>query len=151
MLADIIDVTMATLNARRADELPVLIGEKHVFANGAPPRIVWVPGTDSFTAPEKRSHTQPSILTRAAGVSCHVWGKTLADTEQLLNDLLLAVKDATRGDFEVQGAEWLTEGEFCSSGAACLLQLVFRMPVVAAVATIKTLTGVAFSAALPHE
>jgi tetrahydromethanopterin S-methyltransferase subunit B len=73
-----------------------------------------------------------SYATRVAGVDCAVWGEDLAKTEQMVNDLIVALhrECMSRGNYELRGAEWVTAGELTNNGIVYLLRLAIDIPIV---------------------
>ena len=73
-----------------------------------------------------------SYATRVAGVDCAVWGEDLAKTEEMVNDLIVALhrECMSRGNYELRGAEWITTGELTNNGIVYLLRLAIFVPIV---------------------
>lgn len=129
MLANIITSVVAELNRGRVKPIPSAIGEDQLDANTLPPRLVWVPSTDTFGPAESVGRGQ--LRTRLAGCFCRVWGRDFAEAESLLNDLIVAVHAVSVGSYQLGNADWLTKGSATTLGAACDLDLIFSVPVTA--------------------
>ena len=138
----IIDAVLVRLNDGRATPVVSLVGEKHVFENGAPPRLVWVPGRDSFGPAEKGGTAPRQLRTRIARFDVHVWGADFEATEALVNDTIAAIYLMTRGSFELSEGEWVTAGELLAFGAVCILGVSFKIPVTEAPSTTKVVTTI---------
>jgi hypothetical protein len=125
------DVVSAFNDARPAI-IPSFIGEKHIAQHDTPPRLVWVPFADTFGPPVQVGANPKSYATRVAGVDCAVWGEDLAKTEEMVNDLIVALhrECVSRGNYELRGGEWITAGELTNNGIVYLLHLAIDVPIV---------------------
>lgn len=132
MLADIITNVLTRLNAGRATPLALKVGERHIGENDAHTRIVWVPSEDTFSPAVQVGGMPRAVATRVAGVEAHVWAADMAETEDLVNDLVVAWHAATGGHYDLRGGEWKTAGELMNDGSAYLLRLTAHLPVVRA-------------------
>ena len=63
--------------------------------HGAPPRVVWRPQSDAFSAPRKGS-TPRSIRTVRMGFAVEVWGETVAQVETLREAILRGLASEMR-------------------------------------------------------
>ena len=144
---------LADLIAEIATKLPPgttnLVGGKHISAGGTPPRVVWVPTEDTFSAARQHGAEPRSVKTRIAGVLVHIWAKgaqadgsgDLSATEQLVNDLLWATHQVAYGSYDVKRGSWLgNDGEELTTlGRVYLLELDFQVPITAPAATTQTI------------
>ncbi len=160
MVGDIIAAVVARLNANRGVDptkkpgdagyikpIPSYIGEMYVNQNDSPPRLVWIPTTDSFGPPVRIGQTPRALRGRVAGLDCAVWGPIdqpspadpLADltgTEELLRQVVVALHQEMRARFgdgetlDISGAEWLQPGQITNRGMVCLLRLALKVPVL---------------------
>ena len=132
MLDAIIHAVVKAFNGARPFATASFIGEKYIAQNDRPPRLVWIPTTDSFGPPVQVGANPKSYATRVAGVDCAVWGEDLAKTEDMANDLIVAIHQQckSRGNYEVRGAEWVTAGELTNNGIVYLLHLAIDIPIV---------------------
>jgi len=128
----VIHAVVQAFNDGRQVRTPSFIGEKYIAQNDTPPRLVWIPTTDSFGPPVQVGANPKSYATRAAGVDCAVWGEDLAKTEEMANDLIVAIHQQckSRGNYDVRGAEWVTAGELTNNGIVYLLHLAIDIPIV---------------------
>ena len=133
-LDGIIHAVVKAFNDARPHRIPSFIGEKYVAQNDTPPRLVWIPSTDSFGPPVQVGANPKSYATRVAGVDCAVWGEDLGRTEEMVNDLIVALhrECMSRGNYELRGAEWITAGELTNNGIVYLLRLAIFIPIVGA-------------------
>ena len=131
-LAKIIETVVAAFNDGRTPPVQSFIGEKYIAQNDTPPRLVWIPTTDTFGPPVKVGANPKAYATRVAGVDCAVWGEDLGKTEQMVNDLIVALhrECLSRGNYELRGAEWITAGELTNNGIVYLLRLAIDIPIV---------------------
>ncbi len=136
-LDELIHAVVKTFNDARPFRTPSFIGEKHIAQHDTPPRLVWVPSADSFGPPVQVGANPKSYATRVAGVDCAVWGEDLAKTEEMVNDLIVALhrECMSRGNYELRGGEWITAGELTNNGIVFLLHLAIAVPIVGRPAT----------------
>jgi hypothetical protein len=162
-LADIISAVNTDLNTGRPVQVTVAVGERFLQEYASPPRVVWIPSSDSFVAPMKMGRSPRALWDRKPGVAVHVWAAgavqanaalqsvaDLAATEGLVNDLVASIHrvvKAAHGFYELSGAEWITAGQVEARGLACVLSLSFLVPVVEATSTTATILTVAGSTA----
>lgn len=73
-------VAMGRFNADGGDVVALEVSTRALDWQASPPRIVWRPARDRFTAPQKvaRTHNGRSLITRMMGVQVHVWGAATA-------------------------------------------------------------------------
>jgi hypothetical protein len=149
LLADVITAILAELNRNRSPRFEELIGERHIHAHGKPPRLVWVPTTDSFEPPVKVTDNPRALRTRVCGVECHAWGANLRAAELIVNDVCVAVHRVAKrrtdpvcyGYYELRGLEWVTAGEFLNEGVVGVLRLEFRLDVADALSPTALVTS----------
>ena len=134
-----------------------IIGEQGEGQNDAPPRLVWVPGHDTF-GPANMIGPSPAgraVRTRHAGVECHVWAApattpspaaNLSAAELMVNAIIYAIHEELRVGlafgtdntwfgygcrYDLRGQTWHTAGMLEQFGVGCTLDLVFDLPVLA--------------------
>ena len=131
-LDGVIQAVLDVFNDSRSSHTPSFIGEKYIAQHDTPPRLVWVPSSDFFGAPVQIGANPKTYATRFAGVDCAVWGEDLATTEEMVNDLIVAIHRAciSRGNYELRGGEWTTAGELTNNGIVFMLHLVIQVPIV---------------------
>jgi len=135
-----------------------IIGEQGESENTTPPKLVWVPGKDTF-GPAKVIGPHPqgrSRLTRHAGVACHVWCAAapsptpgqeavanLTACERMLTRLVWTIDEELRvgtapdgntwrGDgcsYETGAVVWQTAGTLMQQGCECVAEFVFDVPI----------------------
>lgn len=152
-----------------------VLGAEYREELSRPPRLVWVPSSDTFE-PGKRINSpnslpitnnprlNDSVGTRWAGVKVLCWAETsdstktatadIAAAEDLVRRLLVAVHEKCFGSYRVLGMEWTgADGaELVQVGRACLVSLSFAIPIFKDAPTKQTvtvLTQVAEHVALP--
>ena len=84
---------------------------------------------------------EPAVLTRAVHFDWHIWDATregeddrVEDTEQLLHDLIVAIRTECMGRVRFLGDSWLTQtdagADFAVAGQYALLRTTIEIPVV---------------------
>lgn len=157
MLVDVFEAVSA--NANLASVTSVLGAERREEFD-VPPRLVWMPSSDTFEAGKRvnapnsttlTQHKQASVGTRWAGVRVLVWAEsTAADktpeadvraVEDLVRKLLVAVHEECFGNYRVSGMEWTgADGaELVQQGRACLVSMAFAVPIFKDAPTTGTL------------
>lgn len=97
------------------------------------PRIVWVPTSESFTAPDSqggefdRIRNPRPLWKRKSRVEADVWGKDIADCEVIANHLVAAVHTCGVGAYGPQAAQWSTSSVI-QRGCVYTLAFVFDIP-----------------------
>ena len=140
MIVPIFDALKAALPGR-----PLLLGKKHLAANGAPPRMVVVPGTETFGPGRSNRDAQgrpvKSIATRTIVLNVHVWGADIPQVEAMIAELVLALRGAA-GSCRIGTGVWLTQDEasWLVRGEAYQLPIEFDTPITVP-ATFASLEG----------
>lgn len=119
------------------------LGAEFLEEKSAPPRMVWVPVSDSFVAGDngKRSTTDRllrSLATRVARMRIRILVKGDVDTatddirevETILRNLIAAISTEAHGDFAIEGGEWVSSdgAESFQYGRAYDLTVSFNIP-----------------------
>lgn len=106
------------------EDVAVLIGGAALQQHGAPPRVVFVPQGDTFAQPIRVGGTPRALYTRSIGFGIHVWGIDFPTTEQLLVDVVVAMRRLAGGPSLTLGnAVWIgQDGELVTHGDAVELQ-----------------------------
>lgn len=111
-----------------------IVGDFARGMNGAPPRYVWVPTRDTigpFTESGGFAARLPRpLLTRRAGVDCHVWGASLAATETMVHALIAAAHLTLGAYGEYDGVQWQPEA-MNASGVLAIVSFVIPIPITA--------------------
>lgn len=150
-LSDVISAVMADFNLGRSKPLRVLFGEKHLEEHDNPPRVVWMPQSDSFKPTQFVGGTPRPLWDLVATYSIHVWGSDIDGTRQLELDLVASLHRVMHlGDplrslrFEPLGAVWHNVGELQTNGVKLELTVSFTLQVLdrpATTAAPTTVTG----------
>ena len=129
----------------RVPDLTCRLGAQHLHTHEAAPRIVWVPGEDSYKAntqpANRRSTDLANVLTKTAGFKLYIWGKgspqanaelaAAADytaTEELIR-LVIAICDREMGpSFNVNSGGWDEAGEAAEAGVLYTLLITIDVP-----------------------
>lgn len=145
-LTDII----AAVGEQLDDSIDVKVGKKNLNANGAPPRIIWVPTQDRFAPTQRVGGNAKAILTRKAGVEVHCWGADFAATEDLINQALVAIYAAVvklpaalimpQGFRILDDAGWLANA-WTNNGEVYVFHAEFHLPVTTAPAPTAKVTA----------
>lgn len=140
MLADIYTAVSASAYLVGIEQR---LGAEFLDEKSAPPRMVWVPVSDSFVAGDngKRGTTDRllrSVGTRVARVRVRIYAKASVDTatddiravETMLRSLITAISSEAHGDFAVEGGEWVSAdgAELLEYGRAYDLTVSFNIP-----------------------
>lgn len=144
----------------------------HLNEAAVPPRIVWVPLSESFGAPQGQggdgvSSPRP-VATRISAMEMHLWAAADPQTgsvaqndadqdacELLLNAFMWAVHSVTHGSYQwgSQG-RWSranVEGQILTLGVAYILPVMFYIPVVRPLPTLATIIEIPATVALPNS
>lgn len=151
MIADIFGLV---IQQKVAQGIAAHIGAENVdYAGDDLPRMVWVPGIDTFRPGKIRtsiddpsqesSPLRQSFLTRVASVKVHLWAKSekqkstplddIRAMEDLLRRVLVAVRNTVPGNFTASDFLWSggrSEGqEIAENGRYGILSLSFEVPI----------------------
>jgi hypothetical protein len=132
-------------------------GGEHLGANDSPPRVVWVPTEDAYSASEIHGDstyplaTSPRPLLQCdATVEVHLWGRERDETEQIRDAFVASLRRAagaafkvTRGFWPVQDAKALVQ-----QGRVYVLTISFPIPILDVVQPLATVTTTAQDIAL---
>jgi hypothetical protein len=117
-------------------------GPEHL-AGQAPPSIVAVPMDERFGEPEEYEvQDQPSLAQRDSNVTFSIWGKSRDDVEELIAQLVTALRKVTGHSHQLKGGRWTVQRAeaLITHGRAYELQVTFFVPVVASTAVSATVT-----------
>lgn len=90
------------------DSTPHAFGEKHLAANNAPPRYVWVPAgtvTRKEVATRTRDDYRP-VVSSIERVEVHCWGRSFAQAWALRCNALVAMKRLGQADVLLESGDW---------------------------------------------
>jgi hypothetical protein len=110
--------------------LPLLIGAETLNEHAAPPRIVWVPSVDQFTAAQQGEFYAASRLTCVAGFDVHVWGASFDAARELRRKLVDALHLEYSGSYSIVSAEWVAfdRPEWLRDGQAWVARVTLSEP-----------------------
>jgi len=136
ILASIIADVTAKLNARYTFpgpdgpeiRLTTKIGAQNVAAQDTPPRVVWVPTSDSYTGARLQRTEPRPVKTRNAGLSVHCWAGDLAATAELVNDVVAALHQTAWGNYQIKSGTWV-EAALAAKGMAYVIELTIEIPI----------------------
>ena len=135
------EITARLVAAGKISADKVKVGGKYLFAHSAPPRIVWLPISESSGPPVKGGRIPRSLWTRNIAVEVHAWGEDTDAASQLLNDLVVAAHEVLVDTYEFTGAEWPSlNDEHSRHGAVVIVRLTIQIPVAPAAAATTTAT-----------
>lgn len=77
--------------------------------HGAPPRVLWRPQSDAFSAARKGS-TPRSIRTVRMVFAVEVWGGDVAQVETLREAILRGLHAVAAGSWDATGGQWAAPG-----------------------------------------
>lgn len=109
---------------------PFHIGPEHIPSHGSPPKIVWVPTSSSYEAPDRIGGVEQPIHTRLARSQIHVWGQSYEETEALVDAVIRALYKLFGGaNYELSAGDWLEPPSATVKGRLYLLDVAIRLPV----------------------
>jgi len=131
-----------------------LAGPDQADHSSAPPRITWEPVSAKHGLP-KRIGGGPGrdgdLWERDVRLNVKIWGKTLAQTEELLGAFVNAAHYLlSQHSYALDGETWHTGGE-TASGVVCLLAFSLKVPIARTKKPTRPLEAVAVTAKLNDE
>jgi hypothetical protein len=86
------------------------VGADRAMVEGAPPRVAWVPATETIRGPHAQGgdgvkNPRP-LRTRHAMVQAHIWGATIPATEILAGHIVAAIHDVCHGIHDEIRGDW---------------------------------------------
>lgn len=123
------------------------IGRLALKENAAVRRVVFVPDTvqhgygHDVGGKVRGGYREPAILTRVIGCEVHIWDgsqESFADrfeaTEELLHDLIVAIRTETMGRVRFNGEQWTTQtsngADYAVNAEKVVLALTLEVPVL---------------------
>lgn len=149
---DIFDAVTAAIPSSVISPDACLFGEENLQAEANPPRIVWVPTTDSYGVPQQRGSDRSelrALYTCQSGVDIHCWGEDTPGTLVLRDAMLRAIRSTLGPNLVPNGGHWL-RAEVVHSGRVYVLSLQLMIPVTEA-APSTTGTGTATATSETHD
>lgn len=151
-------LVMARVNADGGEAVTSETATAATAFHGSPPRVVWEPTSDRFTAAQKkprgsRGPRGVSVGTRMAGGVAHIWGDGTADgtvspttaTERLLKRVARAMMLVGGGPpfFDLGSGAWNTTPGVTDCGRVYDLAFAVAVDLDLAAPTLTTITDVA--------
>lgn len=125
-----------------APALTTSVSTRDVATHGSPPRVVWVPWRDDFTAAQKRtlggSSAQHSLMTRVVGVRLVAWAGDIAATEDLVECLvrhLVRIAGSGGTGITIDTGSWVDETGMATAGEGYSLFITYPVDIRAQSAT----------------
>lgn len=155
-IADVVNAFEGELGDVR---VVVALGRKELVRHERPPRIVFVPvggPVGSATEIGRRDiagGSTRSIHERALKCEIFCWGRDFAETEQLLQNTVVALRRTALGTYDLGEENWQTETEEGQAdlqyGDMVSLECVMHLPIVDAITPISTGAPVLIPLATP--
>lgn len=92
---------------------PHTFGERHLAANAAPPRYVWVPSvtlTRREVATRNTSIDHRPIASTVERCELHCWGQTFAQAWALRCNAWVAIRRLGMADVTIENGQWIRPG-----------------------------------------
>lgn len=86
--------------------LCVQLGEEHDNEEGAPPRIVMFPDTDSFEPINRAGGNPRAILTCLENFEVRIWGRDFTECEYMRDQFILALHMKVFGAYTIGSGKW---------------------------------------------
>lgn len=124
---------------------PMHLGARHLVELAAPPRIVWVPTTDTIGAPKNLGMNPRHLFTSDLGIAVHCWGESFDAALELRDAFVRAARRYAHALFTISGGGFYNPAEdaWIKLGEVYVLQCSFPLPITdspaSAVATPETL------------
>lgn len=140
---------LAVLNdvsARLDPAVTVHVGAEWIRQEEAPPRVVWVPKSESYGPPTPQGGdgiTNPAPLwTRRSVVECHLWANDFDAAEALLQAVVRSLHlSLTHHSYQVTSGEWIpSDGTTVNLGVVYVLTLEIMIPITRAPDTTTVVT-----------
>lgn len=114
------------------------VGADQLRIEDGPPRVVWVPTSETFGPSETTGDSflpgatkQPApLFTRIVTVEAHIWAASPDAVEALITGVVQATYGITFGSFDLQGGQWqLANNEELHFGAGYVMNMIIKIPV----------------------
>lgn len=133
------------------------IGEEWIRREEAPPRVVWIPRSETYRMPEGQGGDETGeprpLRTRVVSVEAHLWaasidsdgaetsaGANLTAIETLLNGTVQAISKHAWGSFEGSTGQWVfADGANIKLGVVYVFAFELRIPVPRVASTTATI------------
>lgn len=162
-MAGPLNTIFTQVSALAATQIPGLqshFGAVYLTAGDVPPRAVWIPQNEPYSAPQNQGGSgvipftpgiaNPPVATRNSAFEIHLWAAgdpaapangaaDLDACETLINAYAWAIYDQCHGAFEWVGiSRWSRaniDGQILTLGIGYILSVLFKVPVTRPVAT----------------
>lgn len=128
---------------------PTTFGAQQVWREAKPRRWVWVPQSESFTAPD----TNGSLHKCLASVQIHCWGLSETECQQMRSAVISAIRRVVNGRrYQPTSGQW-TERLDSHRGAALVLAVNVELdvPTISLPLGSNTIGDITFDDALVEE
>jgi len=146
-IAAIATAINAKITAALAPEPPPTfgMGMDDLFKEEAPPRIVYVPGTEKIGPPQARGgdgvKSPRALFSREVQVAVHLWGADVSATEELLVMMTRAFQAEMFGSYAMRSGVWNPEGSTSNkAGELLVVQMIWGIPITDAPELFATLS-----------
>ena len=85
----------------------LLLGGRHLYDQGDPPRIVVVPLTATYGPPMQVGTNPRELATQTLRIGVHCWGKTHDEALALHDAVLRAGRRKSRASFQIADGSWV--------------------------------------------
>lgn len=118
--------------------LPVLLGAEALAEHASPPRIVCVPTSATYAAPEAGGGVGPrgalvprALWERTEHVDWYVWADDYEQAEQASDELAAALRAVAGSSVDLVDGQWLhaTDAQWLHRGRVYVLRSRIRRPV----------------------
>lgn len=114
----------------------VLLGDRHLAERGAPPRTVVGLGRETFGAPvqnrDASGNIRKPLLGRETSLTLYLWGKDVADCEELLHSTITTLKKIGGASVTFLPSAWaeIGQGSWLTAGEGYELNIQLEFPVL---------------------
>jgi len=111
--------------------------------NDSPPRVTWVPTSDTFGPPRKvgANGTVRHLFTCNASVRIHIWGESVSQVEALREAILASLHLSAAGSMSIGSGMWDAEQGQTNLGESYVFTVTFQVPQREAAASTVRLTA----------
>lgn len=144
-LQQIFDEVVATLRGSDASlsAMECELGAEWSDANGAPPRMVWVPSEDSFDGDPKGGTNPQAIAEGSEGFDAYLWGADYDATRFLRERFVRALHKHCIGSYRLKRGLWPPSSVgLVRSGRLYVLSFTVLVPITKPVRSTATPSGV---------
>lgn len=107
-------------------------GAENLGVNASPPRVVWVPGHDSFGPASQRGSARGdgrAIHTARTAVEAHLWGTDTAGALAIRDAFVQALRAHLGANYHLDGGRW--EGQdIATAGRKYVLSFFLDIPIL---------------------